>query len=91
MRTVTSVEAQNKFGELIDTAQREPVTITRRGRTVAYLLSPLDMQELVDARQRRQKNLADFDAFFASSDAKLAAAAGELNDADVVKSVNEVR
>jgi len=90
MRTVTSVEAQNKFGELIDTAQREPVTITRRGRTVAYLLSPLDMQELVDARQRRQKYLADFDAFFASSDAKLTAAAGELNDADVVNSVNEV-
>ena len=40
MKTMTSVEAQNHFGMLLDTAQREPVTITRRGRPVAYLLSP---------------------------------------------------
>ena len=37
MITMTSVEAQNHFGALLDSAQREPVTITRRGRTVAYL------------------------------------------------------
>jgi hypothetical protein len=35
MITVTSVEAQNRFGELIDRSQREPVEVTRRGRTVA--------------------------------------------------------
>ena len=39
MRTVTSVEAQNHFGELLDNAQREPITITRRGRPVAYIVS----------------------------------------------------
>lgn len=39
MRTMTSAEAQNNFGALLDTAQREPVTITRRGRPVAFLLS----------------------------------------------------
>ena len=39
MRTMTSVEAQNRFGELLDTAQREPVTITRRGRPIAYVIS----------------------------------------------------
>ncbi len=39
MRTVTSVEAQNHFGELLDNAQREPSSITRRGRPVAYVLS----------------------------------------------------
>jgi len=38
MRTMTSVEAQNRFGELLDAAQREPVTITRRGRAVAFVL-----------------------------------------------------
>lgn len=37
-----SVEAQNHFGLLLDTAQREPVTITRRGKPVAYLMSPQD-------------------------------------------------
>jgi prevent-host-death family protein len=35
MITITSVEAQNRFGELIDRAQREPIEVTRRGRTGA--------------------------------------------------------
>jgi antitoxin Phd len=38
MLTLSSLQAQNKFGELIDSAQREPVAITRRGRTVAYVI-----------------------------------------------------
>ena len=46
MLTVTSVEAQNRFGQLLDTVQREPVTITRHGRTAAFIVSPKDMQEL---------------------------------------------
>lgn len=46
MITMTSVEAQNHFGTLLDTAQREPVTITRRGRAVAYLLSPQEFEQL---------------------------------------------
>jgi antitoxin (DNA-binding transcriptional repressor) of toxin-antitoxin stability system len=36
MITVTSVEAQNRFGQLLDTVQREPVTITRHGRTAGH-------------------------------------------------------
>lgn len=39
MKTVSSVEAQNHFGELLDNAQREPISITRRGRPVAYIVS----------------------------------------------------
>lgn len=39
MRTMTSLDAQNHFGELIDTSQREPVLITRRGRPVSVMLS----------------------------------------------------
>lgn len=91
MRTITSVEAQNKFGALLDNAQREPVTITRRGRPVAFLLSPADMQELMNVRQSREKTLADFQAFFAVSDKLLDPAANELTDADVVRLVDEVR
>lgn len=41
MRTMTSLAAQNHFGELIDTSQREPVLITRRGRPVSVVFSPL--------------------------------------------------
>lgn len=39
MITVTSVEAQNRFGQLLDTVQREPVSITRHGRTAAFIVS----------------------------------------------------
>ena len=39
MITITSVEAQNRFGQSLDAAQREPITITRRGRPVAMLMA----------------------------------------------------
>jgi antitoxin Phd len=41
MRIMTSLAAQNHFGEMIDTSQREPVLITRRGRPVSVVFSPL--------------------------------------------------
>ena len=39
MITMTSLDAQNQFGTLIDASQRQPVTVTRRGRPVAVVLS----------------------------------------------------
>ena len=38
LKTISSVEAQNRFGELLDNAQREPISITRRGRPVAFVV-----------------------------------------------------
>jgi prevent-host-death family protein len=52
MLTITSVEAQNRFGQLLDTAQREPIIITRHGRPAAYMISPQEMGELQEARAR---------------------------------------
>lgn len=52
MMTVTSVDAQNRFGQLLDKAQREPIIITRHGRPAAYMISPQDMKELQEARAR---------------------------------------
>lgn len=74
MITLSSAEAQNQFGKLLDTVQREPVVITRHGRPTAYMVSPQDMQYLQDlqtARQRRSEAVAEFEAFFAQSDAHL--------------------
>lgn len=51
MKTLTSVEAQNRFGELLDAAQREPVTITRRGRTAAFLVSPREFTALTQGAE----------------------------------------
>jgi len=40
MISVTSVEAQNRFGQLLDMARREPVTVTRHGRPAAFIVRP---------------------------------------------------
>jgi len=53
MKTMTSADAQNHFGLLLDSVQREPVTITRRGRPVAYLFSPKEYEALVQGKSDR--------------------------------------
>lgn len=35
MKAITAKDAKNKFGEMLDTAQREPLTIEKHGRAVA--------------------------------------------------------
>ncbi|MBI5458085.1 type II toxin-antitoxin system Phd/YefM family antitoxin [Candidatus Kaiserbacteria bacterium] len=41
-------EAKNSFGKLIDAAQHSPVAINRRGRRVAFVISPRDMDTIED-------------------------------------------
>ena len=91
MITVTSVEAQNRFGQLLDTVQREPVTITRHGRTAAFMVSPPDMQELQAAPRTRGTATQAFEAFFAQADATLTPAARALSDAEVTELVKASR
>ena len=91
MRSLTSVEAQNRFGELLDAAQREPVSITRRGRPVAFVVSPADMKELIDGRQQRVAAVAAYDRFLPSAGSRVSAAAAVLDDAAVAQMVDEAR
>lgn len=56
MRTVTSVEAQNHFGELLDNVQREPISITRRGRPVAFIIPARCTAFWPDARRNPCKH-----------------------------------
>lgn len=69
MITVTSVEAQNKFGQLLDTVQREPVIITHHGRPAAYMISPQDMKEFQEARARSGQGTSARDWAAASAQA----------------------
>lgn len=39
MKKIASTKAKSNFGELLDTAQREPVTIEKKGRPVAVVVS----------------------------------------------------
>lgn len=91
MITMTSVEAQNHFGELLDTAQREPVIITRRGRTVAFMVSPQDMADLIEVRIQRSKAVTAFESFFTESDNKLSPETYSLSDDDINRMVHELR
>lgn len=87
MITMTSMQAQNRFGQLLDTVQREPVTITRHGRTAAFMVSPKDMQTLQDLK--RQSNLAAFEAWSQKAAATASLAATTLTDEDVLRMVKE--
>ena len=91
MITVTSMDAQNRFGQLLDTVQREPVTITRHGRTAAFIISPRDMQDLQDARRKRSAAVDAFDAWSQRAAASALPAVSELTDEDVVRMVKKSR
>ena len=91
MIRVTSVEAQNRFGQLLDMVQRESVTITRHGRAAAILLSPQDMDALINTRAARTQAVAEFDAWRQSAALTVLPAAEQLTDEEVVSLVHELR
>ncbi len=91
MITVSSMEAQNRFGQLLDTVQREPVTITRHGRTAAFIISPRDMQDLQDARRKRSAAVEAFEAWSQKAAASALSDVAHLTDEDVVDMVKALR
>lgn len=95
MVTMTSATAQNGFGKLLDTVQREAVTITRHGRPTAFVVSPQDMEELLDSRRKRSRAVADLQAWRAQAakrtTAKQTAAAAALTDEVVTRMVHDAR
>ena len=53
MRNIAAREAKIRFGQLLDTAQREPVAIEKHGRRVAVVLSA-EAYEEIEAMTRAQ-------------------------------------
>lgn len=92
MISVTSVEAQSRFGELVDRSQREPIAVTRRGRTVAYVVSGHDMKALADVTQRRQEAARWYAQYRAEVlPGTMTQAAAALTDEDVTGMVKALR
>lgn len=53
MRSISAIDAKNRFGQLLDAAQREPVTVTKKGRPAVVVLSIDDFERMSGiARQR---------------------------------------
>ncbi len=46
MQTISALDAKNRFGQLIDAAQRGPVTVTKKGRPVTVMLSIEDFERM---------------------------------------------
>ena len=46
MINIAAREARANFGELMDTAQREPISIEKHGRAVAVLMSALEYDNM---------------------------------------------
>lgn len=100
MLTMTSLVAQNQFGTLIDTSQRQPVTVTRRGRPVAvvqsyedYLAStqtiPFHVAALIgESYPLRGKEAGDSMRLHLSKMSNQAAKDG-LGEDDVIRMLNE--
>jgi antitoxin Phd len=63
MPAMTSVEAQNRFGQLLETAQREAVVITRHGRPTVFVVSAAEMADLVELKRRRKQAARQFAAW----------------------------
>lgn len=55
MESIAATEASNRFGQLLDTAMQEPVTIEKKGRGVAVILS-LDEYKRMDYELERLQN-----------------------------------
>ena len=91
MIKMTSVEAQNQFGKMLDRAQREAVAITRHGRETAFVVSPREMEELLDARRRRGAAVAELEAWGVRASAAAGKAAASLTDEEVNRLVHEAR
>jgi len=54
MKTMAAKDAKNRFGQLIDDAQRQPVTVEKNGRPFVVVQSFVDFQM---AQQHRMASL----------------------------------
>jgi len=91
MITKTSAEAQNQFGQLLDTVQREPVAITRHGRPAAFVISPRDMEDLRAIKESRKRASAELEKWRKLARKSMTPEAAALTDEDVNRMVHKLR
>ena len=67
MQEISALEAKNRFGKLIDMAQRHPVTITKNGRASVVVMSVEDHERRRQSAAQRLGNILDHTAQEAAS------------------------
>lgn len=58
MAEITATDAKNRFGQVLEMAQAEPVRIQKNGRDVAVVLSPEQYARLVAGSEAPKVNPA---------------------------------
>ncbi|WP_109260160.1 type II toxin-antitoxin system Phd/YefM family antitoxin [Hyphobacterium indicum] len=59
MKTYTATEAKNKFGQLLDDAQRGPVRIEKHGRGSSYVVSEADYEVIQAQKERALRDMLE--------------------------------
>jgi len=92
MISMTSAEAQDQFGELLDKVQREPVVITRQGKPAAFVISPRDMEDLRAGHEEKRSRIeAEWHAWRERALKNMTPAAADLTDEEVNRMVHDLR
>lgn len=89
MQIIPATEAKNRFGELLETVNREPVEIAKKGRTVAVVLSAKTYHDM-ERRIRESETPASFTGLAAwRKSAKKRKTAKPMDEADYQKHTGE--
>jgi len=59
MQSIAAKEAKTHFGELMDTVQREPVSIKKYGRAVAVVISAEEYKQIKLERLRARLSIGE--------------------------------
>ncbi len=60
MKTITATKAKNHFGEFLDTAQREPVVVTKNNRAVGVIFSMQDIEDTIWGEKARKAHAGGY-------------------------------
>ncbi len=91
MTTMTAVKAQSRFGELLDLAQREPVAVTRHGRTVAYVVSEFDFLAIQAIQQERANAVRWYDDYVSALKQDRSPSTPRISPEEIQRLVDEPR
>ena len=59
MRTISSIDAKNRFGQLLDAAKQAPVAVTKNGRPAAIVMSVQEYRRMRGAAWDRLSTTMD--------------------------------
>lgn len=91
MLTLPLNETDTRLREVAKTAQREPVTLLENGKPLVIVVTPADLERLVQEQAERAEIVAEYDAYMEKVRREASPAVEELTDELVNQLVHELR